>query len=197
MMKCKRFLCILLALVLFAGLAAGCSGNPADRCVKIEGDSVSLPSLNLSFSFPDPWIFLSEEELDALLADNSLISSYVDADGNILSSEVTSFSSDKAFAFNVETFESCRFEVTESTEKINLETYAVGIMDKCMEDVAGETSLVQTRKIGRHTAYTLTYVPSATGLHYRYYYFYANDTFVQITTIGQSDPVMVDDIIEA
>ena len=57
---------LLLALLMLGAFLAGCTGSSTDRCVKVEGDTISIPSMRVSFSFPAPWFVVTDEELEEL-----------------------------------------------------------------------------------------------------------------------------------
>ena len=59
---------LLLALLMLGAFLAGCTGSSTDRCVKVEGDTISIPSMRVSFSFPAPWFVVTDEELEELYA---------------------------------------------------------------------------------------------------------------------------------
>lgn len=82
MIKINRIVSLLLALSLLGALLAGCAGSSADRCVKVEGDTISIPSMRISFSFPAPWFVVTDEELDAISQNKDLLNDYVDVEGN-------------------------------------------------------------------------------------------------------------------
>ena len=66
MIKTNRMIPLLLALLMLGAFLAGCTGSSTDRCVKVEGDTISIPSMRVSFSFPAPWFVVTDEELEAI-----------------------------------------------------------------------------------------------------------------------------------
>ena len=95
MIKTNRFISLLLAVAVLIPLLAGCTGSSADYCVKVEGDTVSIPSMNLSFSFPAPWFVITDEEAEAIAQDVELLRDYVDEEGNLLCSQPEAYTTEK------------------------------------------------------------------------------------------------------
>ncbi|MDD3192581.1 MAG: hypothetical protein PHE47_01780 [Oscillospiraceae bacterium] len=196
MIKTNRMISLFLALALLAALLAGCSGSSADRCVKVDGDTVSIPSMNLSFSFPAPWFTVTDDELAALSKDRNLISNYVDEEGNLLSSRPEAYTAGEVLLLNGKTFETCRISATADVETYSLESFASTLFDKMQADM-DEISLPQTWSTGKYKGYAISTIPKDSTLHYKYYYLHEKSTFVEIITTGFSDHVKVEDIIEA
>ena len=72
MIKINRIVSLLLALSLLGALLAGCAGSSADRCVKVEGDTISIDIPNASITL---------EVSDAVLAERK--AKYVAPEPNI------------------------------------------------------------------------------------------------------------------
>ena len=169
MIKINRIVSLLLALSLLGALLAGCAGSSADRCVKVEGDTISIPSMRISFSFPAPWFVVTDEELDAISQNKDLLNDYV-------------------LLLNGKTLETCRISAKEDLNEYSLESFASSLFDRMQEDME-EISLPQTWSIGKYKGYTISAVPTDSPIHYKYYYLHEKSTFVEIITGGYSDHV--------
>ena len=100
MIKINRIVSLLLALSLLGALLAGCAGSSADRCVKVEGDTISIPSMRISFSFPAPWFVVTDEELDAISQNKDLLNDYVDVEGNLIHSRPETYTAEQVLLLN-------------------------------------------------------------------------------------------------
>ncbi len=195
MIKSNRMLSLFLVLVMAAALLAGCAGSPEDRCVKVEGDTVSIPSMRLSYSFPAPWFVTTEEEADAIFQDPELLKNYVDEDGNLVNSQPETYTAEKIFLLNGKTLETCRISVKEDTNTYSLESFASNLFDKMQADM-DQISLPQSWNTKNHKGYAISAIPKDSTIRFKYYYLHEKNTFVEIVTAGYSDHVKVEKIIE-
>ena len=177
-------------------LLAGCAGSSADRCVKVEGDTISIPSMRISFSFPAPWFVVTDEELDAISQNKDLLNDYVDVEGNLVHSRPETYTAEQVLLLNGKTLETCRISAKEDLNEYSLESFASSLFDRMQEDME-EISLPQTWSIGKYKGYTISAVPTDSPIHYKYYYLHEKSTFVEIITGGYSDHVKAEDIIES
>ncbi len=195
MIKTNRFISLLLAVAVLIPLLAGCTGSSADYCVKVEGDTVSIPSMNLSFSFPAPWFVITDEEAEAIAQDVELLRDYVDEEGNLLCSQPEAYTTEEIFLLNGKTLETCRISVKEDRNEYSLENFAFGLFDK-MQDEMSEISLPQVWNIGKYKGYAISTIPQDSNAHLKHYYLHDKNTFVEIITAGSSDHVKAEEIIE-
>ena len=196
MIKINRTVSLLLALSLLGALLAGCAGSSADRCVKVEGDTISIPSMRISFSFPAPWFVVTDEELDAISQNKDLLNDYVDVEGSLVHSRPETYTAEQVLLLNGKTLETCRISAKEDLNEYSLESFASSLFDRMQEDME-EISLPQTWSIGKYKGYTISAVPTDSPIHYKYYYLHEKSTFVEIITGGYSDHVKAEDIIES
>lgn len=195
MIKTNRILSLLLALVMTAALLAGCASSPEDRCVKVEGDTVSIPSMGISYSFPAPWFVTTQEEVDAISKDRELLSNYVDEDGNLVNSQPEVYTAEEILLLNGKTLETCRISAKEDLNSYSLESFASDLFDKMQADM-DLISLPQSWSTGSHKGYAISAIPKDSTVRFKYYYLHEKDTFVEIVTAGYSDHVRVEKIIE-
>lgn len=179
MIKSNRMLSLFLVLVMAAALLAGCAGSPEDRCVKVEGDTVSIPSMRLSYSFPAPWFVTTEEEADAIFQDPELLRNYVDEDGNLVNSQPETYTAEKIFLLNGKTLETCRISVKEDTNTYSLESFASNLFDKMQADM-DQISLPQSWNTKNHKGYAISAIPKDSTIRFKYYYLHEKNTFVEI-----------------
>ena len=196
MIKTNRMIPLLLALLMLGAFLAGCTGSSTDRCVKVEGDTISIPSMRVSFSFPAPWFVVTDEELEAISQNQDLISDYVDEEGNLVFSRPEAYTTEEVLLLNGKTLETCRISAKEDLNEYSLETFASNMFDQMQEDM-DEISLPQTWSTGKYKGYAISAVPKDSTLHYKYYYLHEKSTFVEIITTGFSDHVNVGEIIES
>ncbi len=193
--KTNRIISLLLALVLVAVLLASCTGSPDDRCVKVDGDTISIPSMNLSFSFPAPWFTVTNEEIEAISQDKELLRNYVDEDGDLVNSRPEAYTTDEVLLLNGQTLETCRISAKEDLNSYSLESFASNLFDKMQGDM-DLISLPQSLNIGKYKGYAISTIPKDSTLRFKYYYLHEKKTFVEIVTSGYSDHVKVEKIIE-
>lgn len=195
MIKINRMFPLFLSLMLLAALLGGCGTSTADRCVKVEGDTISIPSMNLSFSFPAPWFVVTEEELEEIAKDQTLLDNYIDADGNLVQSQPETYTAEEVLLLNGKTLETCRFSAKEDLNEYSLENLVSSLFDRMQGDM-DEISLPQVWNRGKYKGYAISTIPKDSPLHYKYYYLHEKGTFVEIITTGFNDHVKVEDLIE-
>lgn len=196
MIKPNRIISLFLILTMAAALLSGCAGSTEDRCVRVDGDTVSIPSMRLSFSFPAPWFVVAEEEADAIFQDHELLKNYVDENGNLVNSQPEAYTAEKILLLNGQTLETCRICAKEDTNTYSLEGFASNLFDKMQGDM-DQISLPQSWSTGSHKGYAISAIPKDSTVRFKYYYLHEKSTFVEIVTAGYSDHVRVEKIIEA
>lgn len=195
MIKTNRIIPLFFCLIVLAAMLGGCAASTEDRCVQVDGETISIPAMGLSFSLPAPWFVVNDDELEQISNDKTLLDNYIDADGNLVQSQPETYTAEEVLLLNGKTLETCRFSAKEDLNEYSLENFVSGLFDKMQEDM-DEISLPQVWNCGKYKGYAISAIPKDSSLHYKYYYLHEKGTFVEITTTGFSDHVKVEQIIE-